>query len=39
VQEIYTHTRAVAGKSFPNVLTVREISYQHMCFKAFLIYI
>ena len=29
VQEIHTHTRAVAGKSFPNVLTVREIPYPH----------
>jgi hypothetical protein len=29
VQEIYTHTRAVAGKSFPNVLTKRSIQYKY----------
>ena len=29
VQEIHTHTRPVAGKSFPNVLTVWEISFSY----------
>ena len=29
VQEIHTHTRAVAGKSFPNVLTKRSIQYKY----------
>ena len=29
MQEIHTHTRAVAGKSFPNVLTKRSIQYKY----------
>ena len=29
VWEIHTHTRAVAGKSFPNVLTKRLIQYKY----------
>ena len=28
MQEIHTHTRAVAGKSFPNVLTQQSIQYK-----------